>query len=78
MRLTKGQVSLRIRVVWLEYSLGAFWITKMQSFFKWPTKTDQTERMYRLIRDFGGRTCQKARFLTLRLKSYPREPQYRN
>ena len=38
----------------------------MKSFFMHTTKTDQTERMRRLILVFVGPTCQQVRFLSLR------------
>ena len=62
----KIQISLCIRTVWSESSLGARWIVKVAKFLHAATKTDQTARMRRLILVFAGRTRQKMRFLTLR------------
>ena len=39
-RLAKIQISLRIRAVWSESSLDAFWIAKDASFLMRKTKTD--------------------------------------
>ena len=64
----KIQISLRIRAVWSESSLGAFSIAKDTKFLHADNEdSDQTARMRRLIWVFFGRTCQKVRFLTLRL-----------
>ena len=41
-RPAKIQISLRIRAVWSESSLGTFWIAILDSFFMWTTMTDQT------------------------------------
>ena len=60
-RSAKIQIRLRIRAVWSEFSLGACWIAKDVMFLHVDNK------MRRLIRVFFFRTCQKVRFLTLRL-----------
>ena len=58
MRPTKIQISLRIRTVWSESSLGAFWVVKDANFLHADNKdSDQTARMRRLIWVFVGRTC---------------------
>ena len=68
-RQAKIQISLRIRAVWSESSLGAFWIAKDGMFLQVDNEdSDQTARMQRLISVFIGRTYQKVCFLTLRLK----------
>ena len=70
-RPAKIQISLRIRAVWSESSLDAFWIAKDAKFLHVHNEdTDQTVRMHRLILDFVGCTCQKVRFLTLRTQMY--------
>ena len=64
----KIQISQRIRAVWSESSLGAFWIDDDANFhYAENEDTNQTARMRRLIWVFIGRTCQKVRFLTLRI-----------
>ena len=64
----KTQIRLRIRAVWSEFSLGAYWIAKDVRFFPAENEdSDQTARILRLIWVLVGRTCQKVRFLTLRL-----------
>ena len=74
-RPEKIQISLRIRAVWSESSLGAFWIAKdAKPFFMRRTKSDQTSRMRRLIWVLVGRSCQKVRFLTLHFKCNHVEP----
>ena len=69
MRPAKIQISLRIRTGWPESSLGAFsWIAEEIKFLHADNEdSDQTARMRRLIWVFVGRTCQKVRFLTVRL-----------
>ena len=65
-RPVKIQISLRIRAVWSESSLNAFWIAKDAKFLYADNEdSDQTARMRRLIWVFVGRTCEKVRFLTL-------------
>ena len=65
------QISLHIRVVWSESSLGAFWIAIDAKFLNADDEdSNQTARMRSLIWVFVGRTCQKVRFITLRLVSY--------
>ena len=59
----KTQISLRIRAVLSEFSLGAFWIVRVQRFVMLTMKT--LIRLHKLIWVFVGRTCQKVRFLTL-------------
>ena len=66
-RPVKIQISLRIRAVWSESSLGAFWIASDAMVL--PVDNEdfyQTVRMCRLLWAYVGRTCQKVRFLTLR------------
>ena len=71
MRRAQIQISLRIRTVLSESSLGAFWIAKDAKFLDADNEdSDQTARMRRLICVFAGRTCQKLRFLTLRLSCF--------
>ena len=68
-RPSKIQISLHIRAVWLNSLLGAIWIAEDAKFLHADNEdSDQTARMYRLIWDFDGRTCQKVRFLTLQIK----------
>ena len=68
-RPAKIQISLRIRAVWPESSLGAVGTTKDAKFLYADNEdSDQTARMRRLIWVFVGRTYQKVRFLTLRNK----------
>ena len=63
-RPAKIQISLRIRAVWSESSLGAFSIDKGTKFLHADyDNSDQTARMRRLIRVFVERTCQTVRFL---------------
>ena len=53
----KTQISLGIRPVWSESSLGAQWVAKDPMFLHADSKdSDQTGRMPRLIRVFAGRT----------------------
>ena len=67
-RPAKIQISLRIRAVWSESSLGVFWIAKDANFLHADHEdSDQTARMRRLIWVFFVRTCQDVRFLTFRL-----------
>ena len=62
-------MSLRIRAARSDKSLSAFCITKDVKFLHADNEdSDQTVRMRTLIRVFVGRTCQKVRFLRLRLK----------
>ena len=68
-RPARIQISLRIRAVWSESSLGAFWIAEDAKFLHTNNDdSDQTAWIRRLIWVFVGRTCQMVRFLTLRLK----------
>ena len=63
----KIQISLRIRAVWSESSLCAFWITTEATVpHTYNEDSDQTARMCRLIWVFVRRTCQTVRFLALR------------
>ena len=63
MRLAKIQISLRIRAVWSESSLGAFRIAKdAKILYADIEDSEQTARMRRLIWVFVRRTCQKVRF----------------
>ena len=65
-RQAKIQISLRIRAVWSESSLGAFWIAKDSKFRHADNDGyDWSVQMRRLIWVFAGRTCQKLRFLSL-------------
>ena len=49
-RLVMIQIRLRIRAVWSESSLGAFWISKDAQFLHTDNEdSDQTVRMRRLI-----------------------------
>ena len=67
-RPTKTQISLRMRTVWLEYSLSAWRNFASLAIQIAPSEdSDQTARMRRLIWIFAGRTYLKVRFLTLRL-----------
>ena len=60
------QISLRIRAVWSEPSLGAFWIAKDSKFRHADNEdSDQIARMRRLIWVFVGGACQKVRLLSL-------------
>ena len=57
-RTAKIQIRLRIRAVWSESLLGAFWIAKDAKFLHAGNEdSDQTARMRRLIWVFVGRTC---------------------
>ena len=63
-RPAKIQISLRIRAVWSESSLGVFWISKDAKFLHADNEdSDQTARVCRLIWFFVERTCQKVRLL---------------
>ena len=64
-RTAKIQISLRIRAVWSESSLSAFWIAKHAKQVD-NENYNQTARMRGLTRVLFGRICQKVRFLTLR------------
>ena len=64
--------------VWSESSVAAFWIAKGSKFLDADNehsddnvrkRTDITARKRKLIWVFAGRTCQKVRFLTIRLRS---------
>ena len=67
-RPAKIQISLRIRAVWSESSLGAFWIAMDAKLLHADNEnSDQTEWMRRLIWVIVGRTCQKVRFPILRV-----------
>ena len=66
-RTAKIQISLRIRAVWSESSLGAFLDSQWYSFFMRTMGTDRTAQMRRLIWVFVGRIFQKALFLMKRL-----------
>ena len=64
-RPAKIQISLRIRAVWSESSLGVFWIAKDARFLRAVNEDfEQAAQMRRLILVFVGRTCWKVRFLT--------------
>ena len=67
MHPAKIQISLRMREVWSEYSLGAYRIANDASFSMGTTKTDQIQRMRRLICVFIGRIFEKVHFLMLHL-----------
>ena len=67
-RPAKTQISLGIRPVWLESSLGAQWVAKDPSFPHAESEdSDQTERITRLIWDVAGRTATLLGFVMLRL-----------
>ena len=56
-RLAKIRISLGIRPVWSESSLGAQWVAKDTSFLHADSEdSDQTGRMPRLSWVFAGRT----------------------
>ena len=61
--LAKILISLRIRAVWSESSLGAILIAKDAVFHADNEDSDQTARMRRMIWVFVFRTCLKVRFL---------------
>ena len=68
MRPAKILISLRIREVWSESSLGAFWVAKAAKFLHADNEdSDQIAQRRSLIWVFVGHTCQKVRFLTLSL-----------
>ena len=70
-RTAQIQISLRIRAVWSESSLGAFWIAKDAKVLHADNEdSDQTAPMRSLIWVFVGRKCQKVRFLPLRFLWY--------
>ena len=57
-RKAKIRISLRIRAVWSESSLGAFWVAKDTTFLHADNEdSDQAARMRRLIWVFVRRTC---------------------
>ena len=63
------EISLRFRVVWLNYSLSAWRNLAPLAIQNAPSEdSDQTARMRGLIWIFAGRTCLKVRFLTLLFK----------
>ena len=65
LRQAKIQIRLRIRAVWSESLLGAFWTANYANFLHADNKDfDLTARMRRLIWVFAGRTYQQVRFLT--------------
>ena len=69
MRQAKIQINLRIRTVWSESSLGAFWIAYDAKFLHAENEdSDQTARMRKLIWAFVGRAYPAFHFLTSRLK----------
>ena len=50
MRPVKIQISLRIRAVWSEFSLGAFWIAKVAKFLHADNEnSDQTARIWVVV-----------------------------
>ena len=68
-RSAKIPISLRIRALWSDSSLGAFWKAKDARFLHVCNEdSDQTARMHMLIWVFLERICQKVRFLVLHLK----------
>ena len=68
MRPAKIQISLRIRAVWSESSLGTFWIARDAKFLHSDNEdSEQTARIHRMICVFVMRICEKVRFLPLRL-----------
>ena len=65
-RPAKILISLRIRAVSSEPSLGTLWLAKWAKFLRADNEdSDQTARMRRLIGVFIGRRCQRVHFLTL-------------
>ena len=61
------KISMRMRAVWSESSLGALWIAKNAMCFHADNEdSNQTARMRCLICVFFGRTYQKVRFLSFR------------
>ena len=63
LRPAKIQIRLRIRAVWSESSVGAFWIANDSTFlYAGSEDSDRTARMRMLIWVFYRRTCQKVRF----------------
>ena len=64
MRPSRIHISLRIRAVWSESSLGLFWLAKNQFLHADNEDSVQSERMCRLIWFSPLGACQKARFLT--------------
>ena len=67
MHPTKIQISLRIRTVWLDSSLGAFRKAKDGKFPDADNEdSDQIAMIRKLIWVFVGRTWQTVHFLTLR------------
>ena len=68
-RPAKILIRLRIRAVWSESSLGAFWIAKDAKFLHEDNEDlDQITRMRRLTWIFFWRICQKVLFCRMRLK----------
>ena len=67
-RPAKIQISLRIRAVWSESSLGAFWIAKDAKCLR--ADNEDSDQTRRLILVFVGHTCPNVRFRTLRIISY--------
>ena len=65
MRKAKIQISLRIRAVWSESSLGAFWIDKDVDKFLHADNEDSDQTVQADLSSLGGR--QMVRFLTLRM-----------
>ena len=66
-RRVKIQISLRIRAVWSESSLGAFWKAKYANFHHADNEdSDLTMQTHKLTWVFTERTRQKVRFLALR------------
>ena len=61
-RPVKIQISLRIRAVWSETSLGALWIVNDARIVH--EDNEDSDQTIRLMCVFIGRTCQKARVFT--------------
>ena len=60
----KIHISMRIRAVWSESSLGAYWPVKDAKFLRADSGySDQTVRTRRLTLVVFGRICQRVRFL---------------
>ena len=69
-RQAKNQIRLRIRAVWSESSLGAFWLAKdVKYLYEDYEDSEQTAQKRRMICVFVGRTYQTVRFLTFRIIS---------
>ena len=79
LRPAKIQISLRIRAVWSESSLGAFWIAKEAEFLHADKEdSDQTARMRRLIWVFVWAQMLEDTFLDVTIRMFiEHEAKYR-